>query len=151
MGSSHWERSYHWQVYPPSPTNNDLTSISGYFLAVHIVWKCKWDIFSKKFQIILIYLEFVLWSLNGLIFVLRTSGKSYWSVWLVWITMAEVQKPIEIWNQKIKYKTCITIYLYLGVSSSFYKSWGNMSRHYESTENIEKKAIETILMFTHIL
>ena len=34
----------------------------------------------------------------------------------------EVQKPIEIWNQKIKYKTCITIHLYLGISSYFYKS-----------------------------
>ena len=103
MGSSHWERSYHWQVYPPSPTNNDLTYILGYLLAVHIACTCKSDIFAKKLQIILIYLKFVLWSLNGLIFVLRTSGKSYWSVWLAWITMAEVQKPIEIWNQKIKY------------------------------------------------
>ena len=127
MGSSHWERSYHWQVYPPSPTNNDLTYILGYLLAVHIACTCKSDIFAKKLQIILIYLKFVLWSLNGLIFVLRTSGKSYWSVWLAWITMAEVQKPIELWNQKIVYKTCITIHLYLGISSYFYKSWGNMS------------------------
>ena len=125
-----------------------------HFLCAVQIWgdlPCKSDIFAKKLQIILIHLKFVLWSLNGLIFVLRTSGKSYWSVWLAWITMAEVQKPIEIWNQKIKYKTCITIHLYLGVSSSFYKSWGNMSRHYESAENIENKAIKTILMFTHIL